>query len=103
MSRVVDYLGLIGIAIGVIAVAILWPRKQRSNVLGKLTVEKRAIDEKARVRKLEAELGREAALQEVEDKHRETMEQLDDEQEKKARELRSNPAALSRFLVRASK
>lgn len=57
----------------------------------------------AEARKLKAEAGALAATTEVERLHEDAVARLDEKQAEEAKELRNDPVALSRFLVRASR
>ena len=57
----------------------------------------------AQAKKVEVTKGKEVALKAVEAKFTKEVEALDEEQKEQAKELQNNPAALSRFLVRAGR
>ncbi len=65
--------------------------------------EIRAIQAEAEVKKIEAKLGHEHAVQKVEEEHAEALAALDAAQKKQAEELRADPSKLAAFLVRAGK
>ncbi len=75
----------------------------RSPPMGGLDNELKAIRAGARARETEAQLGSQAALAEVREEHRTELLKLDAEQAKKAEELRDDPVALSKFLVRSGR
>ena len=71
---------------------------------------KRALDSEleviragAEARRLRAELGAQQAAEQVRKQHAAAVQALDAEKAQQAEELRDDPVALSRFLVRASR
>lgn len=57
----------------------------------------------AEVERIQSEQNRDVALRHVETKYQKELQALDDEQKKTAKELRSDPVALSSFLVDAGR
>jgi len=82
---------------------LLWivTRGRDFPLLDALAAQFEAIRAGARARDMEARLGHERAVTAAHEEHRGAYDALDDEQRKKAEELKDDPVALSRFLVRA--
>lgn len=84
---------------------LLWlltrDRGSSAALAGQLKAEIDAARASAETRKVQAELGAEKAREHVEHTYQEQLQQLSDEQAAQAKELEDDPAALSRFLVRA--
>jgi hypothetical protein len=57
------------------------------------------IDAETEANKLKAKLGHEEAIRRIEEKYKEKLDALDEHQKEAARRLRSDPAALSKYLV----
>lgn len=68
-----------------------------------LKLELDAITESARVREITAKLGAERARADVESTHAVALAKLDEDQKAKAITLKSNPAALAKFLVKSAR
>jgi hypothetical protein len=83
------------------AVAGFLVSRKRGSPLQTTKVELEAIRAGADARRVEAELGAEQARRHVEKAHMEALMRLDEEQAKQAAELRDDPIALAKFLVRA--
>lgn len=71
--------------------------------LGQIKTELDAIEAGRKARDLEAQLGAQRAAEEVRRQHDAAIQKLDATQAAKAEELRADPVALSKFLVRAGK
>lgn len=89
---------LITIAVGV-GIALWW----RRNPLEQIAREFKSIDQAAEAKKVEATRGATIARAKVEADHAETIRKFDEVQKARAETLRSDPAALARWLARLSK
>lgn len=69
-------------------------------IINKFQLERRVLDERATVRKLQAEKGLEQAVAKVKERHAGELKRLDLEQAEKVRDLEKDPEALSDFLLR---
>ena len=78
-------------------------RKRRASPMQATKLELEAIRAGADARRVQSELGAERARRHVESAHREALLRLDHEQAKQAMELRNDPVALAKFLVRAGR
>ena len=91
-------------ALGVVLGAVLFrPRESPKVIKEKLSRETEVIEAKKHVKLLEAKLGHQWAASRVEEKYRKELESLNEKQKQKAERLRSDPVALSAFLIRAGK
>jgi hypothetical protein len=68
-----------------------------------ITTELEAIEAKAETKKLIVKLGEAKALEEVEKKHKEALDAMDEKKKAEAERLRADPGELARFLVRAGR
>lgn len=59
----------------------------------------RAIDEAAKAKKLQAQLGHERAVQKIKDDHKGELDALDERQRAEAESLAHDPVALARYLA----
>jgi hypothetical protein len=79
----------------------LMARKRDQSPIQTTRAELEAIRAGAEAREKQAEIGAEQARRHVESKYREELLRLDQAQADEARELRDDPVALAKFLVRA--
>lgn len=75
--------------------------RRRVTPIAQTKAELEAIKLATNAAKIERLLGAEEARDVVEHEYRETLQKLDEQQKKKAKELRDDPAKLAKFLVRA--
>jgi predicted Holliday junction resolvase-like endonuclease len=100
--RWLKYLWLpVSIAFGVLAWILF--RERTTKQIPDPKVEIRAIRAEVEAKKLEIELGKEKALQKIEEQYQAEREKLTESQQKRAEELRSNPDRLAAFLIRAAR
>jgi hypothetical protein len=86
----------------ILAIVLGWVVfRKRGNPFVQTRRELDAIDAGRRARELEARLGAEKAREMVEKEHAVALKSLDAEKAAKAKELRNDPVALAKFLVRA--
>lgn len=71
--------------------------------LAEIQKELKAIDAGREAREMKARLGATQAAEEVRRQHAEAIQRLDTDQAKKAEQLREDPVALSKFLVKAGR
>ena len=93
------------LAFGALAAAVLaWILfRQRNWVdIPKLKTELRAIDAESEIEKLQAELGKEKALEKIRNDHANALGLLEKEKSKEIESLKNNPSKLVRLLVRRS-
>lgn len=92
---------LVLLAIAGVTILILTFGRNKE-ILRILEKEKEIIDEKAEIRKKQAKEGVEAAKAEVERRYAQKLEQLDEKQKQRAKELADNPDDLVDALLRGS-
>jgi hypothetical protein len=80
-----------------------WLTRGKQSPFAQVQNELEAIEAGRKARELEAKIGARQAAAEVVREHAEAIQRLDGEDAKKAEELRHDPAALSKFLVRAGR
>lgn len=90
-------------AIGVLLGWWLTRGKKGLPPIKEIAHELKAIEAGREAREWKAKLGAERAAEEVRKQHLAAIEKLNADQAKKAEELRQDPVALSRFLVKAGK
>lgn len=90
-------------AVGVLLGWWLTRDSKRGEPLAQIKAELDAIKAGQKARELEAQLGAQQAADEVRKEHAAAVQALNAEQVKKAEALRSDPVALSKFLVRAGR
>ena len=83
------------------ALSYVFLMRRRATPMAQTKAELEAIRMASNVAKIEALLGAENAREVVEREYRETLGTLNEQQKKKAMELRDDPAKLAKFLVRA--
>ena len=95
----------LALAVGVVAltVAAWFIGKRGVNPLKAVRLELDVLDAKTKTKKLLVNQGISKARRQIEAEHKEAIEQFNDEQKKQARQLRSDPVALSEFLVRVGR
>ena len=82
---------------------ILWiVFRRRGNPLGQTLAELQAIEAARDIKEYKAIAGAEAAKMRVERRYHVELLALNEKQEKQAEKLRDDPAALAKFIVRAS-
>ena len=81
---------------------LLWILKIRSTPIAQIKAELQVIKEKATVKKLQVEIGKEKAIHAVKVKYEKELEALEEKQKKQAKELENDPVKLSAFLVRVA-
>lgn len=90
------------IPVFVIVSIIVWLFFRRSGMpLEQVLTEIKAIQAKADVDKMKAEIGTEQAKVKVTEQYHEELKALDEKQAKQAKEFENDPAKLAKFLVRA--
>jgi len=101
---IADYWYIPLLTIGALAVLILWIIHRRGDPpVDLLNVELQAIKAGRDAREAKVELGAERAVAKVEADHKDAVGKLDADQRAQAEELRDDPVALARFLVRAGR
>ena len=86
----------------VIGAFVIWILSGRKGDPGaRIGAEIKAIDAAADAKRAQAEVGLVQAVVEVEQRYSDTLEKLDEEQAVQAKELKNDPQALAKFLVRA--
>jgi len=83
------------------ALSYVFLMRRGATPMSQTKAELEAIKMASNIGKIEALLGAEKARDVVEHEYRETLQKLDEDQQKKAKELRDDPAKLAKFLVRA--
>jgi len=85
--------------LGILLVEICWPRGR--SLARRIKAEIEAADAGARAKRWEAKWGADRARTRVEEVYHDELEKLETDQRHEAAELRGNPVALAKFLVRA--
>jgi hypothetical protein len=88
---------------GAVLVWVLTKGRQGKSPALALMQELDAANAAADAKKLHAQVGYKQAVKQIEEAHAETLEALDDKQRVQASQLKDDPAALSKFLIRAAK
>lgn len=95
------YLWYVLAILGAIAGVLLFVLAGGRGKLPDLKKDFKRIDATAEAKKLKAKLGHQEAVEAIEEKHKEKLNALDERQKAEAQRLRSDPVALSKFLVDA--
>lgn len=92
---------LIALVVGAVF-AFVWLRgRSLSDLLAKLDLESKVLAAKGEARKAEVKVGAAQAKAEVEQKYKNELVRLSDEEKAEAERLKDDPAKLAEFLVRA--
>jgi hypothetical protein len=94
------WLAFVGLAI--IVTLILRPRTGKKQLLKAVELESKVIEAKAEARKAQIDLGAEKASQKIKEEHAKVLEQLEEKEQARVKELESNPEALIEAILRAS-
>jgi hypothetical protein len=87
--------------LGLLAVAVLIASGGQIKIPVKELKE--SIEAEGEAKKLEAELGRDKASEAIKAKHKQLLEELDEDEREEVERLSGNPTALSKALLRAGR
>jgi hypothetical protein len=98
------WIAVIGVAGFVLATVFLSgeDKPKFGDLLEKLGLEKKIIDEKAKVAKMVAKNGHAVAAAEIEKKFKSDIDKLDEAEKKKVEELKDDPEAMVDAVLRAT-
>lgn len=98
-----DHWYLFALVLAALGAILFFRNRRASDIVAQLKTEQDAIAAAKRIRKLEADHGRETAIREAEDQFQEAQRIMNADEIAEAKTLRDDPAELSKFLVRVGR